>query len=100
MDAAQKRISPQPILQLCGEIVNRQRIENRLLSLARAHDLLTSENWSGANLTQVVDRALQPFSSSNNIVVSGRPIRVSPRQALALSMAVHELATNAVKYGA
>ena len=78
----------------------RQRIEDRLLSLARAHDLLTSENWSGANLTEVVDRALRPFSSSNGFVVSGRPIRVSPRQALALSMAVHELATNAVKYGA
>jgi two-component sensor histidine kinase/PAS domain-containing protein len=78
----------------------RQRIEDRLLSLARAHDLLTTENWSGANLTQVVDRALQPFSSANSIVVSGQPIRLSPGQALALSMAIHELATNAVKYGA
>jgi two-component sensor histidine kinase/PAS domain-containing protein len=77
----------------------RQRIEDRLLSLARVHDLLTTENWSGANLVEVVDRALQPFSSSN-IIVSGRPIRLSPPQALAFSMAIHELATNAAKYGA
>jgi len=75
--------------------------QSRLLALANAHDVLTGENWSGADLLDVVDRILEPFRLANSrITVEGPKVRLTPRQALAIGMAVHELATNASKYGA
>jgi two-component sensor histidine kinase len=75
--------------------------EARLLALSRAHDVLTRQSWQGASLREVVDRALEPFQTGNGrIRVDGPDVRLSPKQALALSMALHELATNAAKYGA
>lgn len=80
----------------------REAIQDRIQSMARAHDLLTIENWSGADLAEVVRQALEPFDAGDakRVEAAGPPVRLSPRQALALSMAIHELATNAAKYGA
>jgi len=79
----------------------RSMFESRLAALSRAHDLLTLESWEGANLQDVVDRALEPFQTGEGrLTTTGPFVRLSPRQALAFSMAVHELATNATKYGA
>lgn len=80
----------------------RAMFESRLAALSRAHDLLTNENWEGAGLRDVVERALAPFrpEESGRIAVGGPHVRLTPKQALALSIAIHELATNAVKYGA
>ena len=77
-------------------------IERRIVSLAAAHDLLIREHWSGAGLTETVQRALDPFRGELGAKVSweGGDVRLSPKQALALSLALHELATNAAKYGA
>jgi two-component sensor histidine kinase/PAS domain-containing protein len=77
-------------------------IEARILSLARAHDILTEQVWSGASVQDLVHRALQPFvpAGERRIEMDGDRARVSPEQALGLSLALHELATNAVKYGA
>jgi two-component sensor histidine kinase len=61
--------------------------------------LLRSRDWTGAELSEVVARALDAFEFAR-IKVDGPEVDVSPRQALALSMALHELATNATKYGA
>jgi PAS domain S-box-containing protein len=77
----------------------REAIEVRIGSLARAHDLLTERNWCGANLRDVVARAVEPFAASQ-FELRGPSIEVSPKHALALSLALHELATNAAKYGA
>lgn len=78
-----------------------QVFEARLTALARAHDVLTSQRWEGASLSEIVRRALEPFQTEGRrISVSGPEVRISPKQALALSMALHELATNAAKYGA
>jgi two-component sensor histidine kinase len=77
----------------------RQAIDARIFSLARAHDLLTTANWSGADLVDVVRLATGPFSSEK-FETAGPPLQVSPKQALAFSMALHELGTNAAKYGA
>jgi two-component sensor histidine kinase len=77
----------------------RESIERRIHSMARAHDLLTSRDWKGANLTDVVARALEAFTPAQ-VSISGEPVDLSPRHTLALSLALHELATNATKYGA
>jgi PAS domain S-box-containing protein len=82
----------------------RDRIEARLSALSRSHDLLTRQQWGQADLRQVVGEALQPFGAADEraarFVVSGGPAPLRPKAALTLSMALHELATNAVKYGA
>jgi PAS domain S-box-containing protein len=79
----------------------REQLEGRLLTLSSAHDILTRENWAGAGMREVVRRALKPFGGerSGRFEVSGPEVRLTPRQALALAMALHELATNATKYG-
>jgi two-component sensor histidine kinase/PAS domain-containing protein len=77
----------------------REAIEIRIQSLARAHDLLTLQNWAGADVAEIVRLAIEPFSSPH-FNIAGPAVTVSPKQALAFSMALHELATNAVKYGA
>jgi PAS domain S-box-containing protein len=75
--------------------------ESRLLSMAGAHDVLTQQNWEGADLRNIVERALSPFMAlGREFDVNGPAIRLLPKSALAIAMAVHELATNAAKYGA
>lgn len=79
----------------------RDLFQSRIAALSRAHDLLTQENWQGASLHAVVDRAFAPFRTGpNRFSISGPALQLSPKQALALSIALHELATNASKYGA
>ena len=82
----------------------RESIESRLFALARSHDLLTRENWEGAGLLDLVNEALEPFGIANGrmarIVITGDNVLLPPKAALALGIALHELATNAVKYGA
>ncbi len=84
--------------------VIRDSIESRLFALSRSHDLLTRENWEGAGLLDLIKAALEPFGIANgrseHFVITGSNIRVSPKVTLALGIAFHELATNAVKYGA
>jgi len=82
----------------------REAIDSRLLALSRSHDLLTRENWDSAGLHDVINAALEPFGIANGrkerFVVTGSNVRFPPNAALALGIAFHELATNAVKYGA
>jgi PAS domain S-box-containing protein len=80
----------------------RRALETRLLALASAHDILTREGWEGADLTAIVASALAPHGGvqAGRFVVQGAPLRLAPRAALALSMGLHELVTNALKYGA
>jgi len=73
---------------------------SRLAALSRAHDILTQENWRGAQLRQVVAQSVAPFCTSGRIDLGGPEARVTPKQALALTIALHELCTNAMKYGA
>lgn len=76
--------------------------EARLIGLSEVHDVLTQENWNGASLQEVASRALRPFvaQASGQIDVSGEDVRLTPAAALTLALVFHELATNAVKYGA
>jgi PAS domain S-box-containing protein len=76
-------------------------LESRLISMAGAHDVLTQQNWEGADLRNIVEKALSPFMApGREFDVAGPDIRLLPKSALAVAMAVHELATNAAKYGA
>ena len=77
----------------------REALDRRIRSMAQAHDLLTSRAWTGANLMDVVTRTLEAFPPAQ-VELSGRAVELPPKNALALSMALHELATNATKYGA
>lgn len=77
----------------------REALDRRICSMAKAHDLLTLRAWTGANLTDIVMRAFDAFTPAQ-VEMSGAAVEVSPKQALALSLALHELATNAAKYGA
>jgi PAS domain S-box-containing protein len=80
----------------------REALEDRLIALSRAHDVLTRESWECAALSEIVSEALAAYRDrwEDRIHVRGPDVRLPPRVALALSMALHELATNAVKYGA
>ena len=78
-----------------------EALESRLLALSRVHDVLTRESWDGADMGEIVAQALEPFGDpgGKRLRFEGPSVRLSPRTALALSMAFQELATNAVKYG-
>ncbi len=79
-------------------------IEGRIYALSRSHDLLTQENWTGADLRDLIVSALEPFGVKNGraerFLITGENIHVPPKVTLTLGIALHELATNAVKYGA
>jgi two-component sensor histidine kinase len=80
----------------------REKFEGRLGALAETHNLLSKEKWQGSTLQDVVSRVLQPYllNSPERMRMSGPNVPLSPRLAVVLSMIVHEMATNAAKYGA
>lgn len=79
----------------------RDAFGSRLVNLAKAHDVLTRESWQGAELAEVVSDTVKPHAGGENrFRIEGPGVRLAPSAALAISMAVHELATNAAKYGA
>jgi PAS domain S-box-containing protein len=84
--------------------VIRESIESRILALSRSHDLLTSTNWEGAGLHDLVVTALHPFEvvagHAERFTITGKNLHLSPKSTSALAVALHELATNAVEYGA
>ncbi|WP_298089728.1 sensor histidine kinase [uncultured Sphingomonas sp.] len=71
----------------------------RLGALASANDVLTRDNWSSASLGDVARGALATFGG-DRFVFSGPDVTIGPRATLALTLMLHELATNAAKYGA
>jgi two-component sensor histidine kinase/integral membrane sensor domain MASE1 len=72
--------------------------EARLQALARANQELIKSNWAGVNLKEIVRQELEPFAERT--LVEGTDIKVGPQLAQNFSLALHELATNAAKYGA
>lgn len=79
----------------------RKAFEGRLVALAVAHNLLTRANWESASLEQLAADTLQVGSpNGERVSLSGPQVQLPPREALAMAMALHELCTNAVKYGA
>jgi two-component system CheB/CheR fusion protein len=77
-------------------------VQGRLKALGAAHRLLSQSHWQGADLESVLRQQLVPFRSRRlrNVTLAGPEVRLESGAALTLSMVVHELATNAAKYGA
>jgi two-component sensor histidine kinase len=78
----------------------REAFAARLMTLSHAHDILVQTSWNAAPIKEVVNGALAPHrSGQGRIRSSGPDLLLQPKQTLALAVAVHELATNATKYG-
>jgi len=79
-----------------------QTLSERLRALHRAHDLLLEAQWSGASLKAMVERELEPYQREGGprILIKGPDVLLPPQCTSILAMTLHELATNAVKYGA
>jgi two-component sensor histidine kinase len=80
----------------------RQNFEARLLALSKTHDLLTRSFWESADLRDILEGELSPHARDDFIRcrLDGPSVHLIPKQALALGMVAHELATNAAKHGA
>ncbi len=82
----------------------RNTFETRLLALSKVHTLVARENWEGVGLGEIANQILEPFKNwagqAPRFTIEGDEIRLQPKAALALSIILHELATNATKYGA
>ena len=77
-------------------------LNGRIRSLSATHDLLTDLGWGPTPLRAVVSMELAPYTAGreNDITMSGPDVELAPNDALSLGLAIHELATNAAKYGA
>ena len=80
----------------------RQSIDARLQALSSAHNVLSSKNWEGAHIEDVIRSIVAPYAGPQGarVRLQGPTMAVHPRVAIALAMVFNELATNAVKYGA
>jgi len=80
----------------------RLAVESRLIALGKAHDLLLRSKWTGARLTDLIYTAIEPFDADDvhRFAVRETEIEVGPAAVLPLMLALNELCTNAVKYGA
>lgn len=77
-----------------------EALNGRLMALSAAHNVLTKAAWEGAFLRDIITTAVLPYADTQRLRMSGPSVWVSTGATVALSMALHELATNAVKYGA
>jgi PAS domain S-box-containing protein len=77
-------------------------VEGRIHALSRAHTILSHSRWQGADLTGLVEEELAPYRGDVNdrIEIAGPVVSLQPASAQTLTLALHELATNAAKYGA
>lgn len=75
-------------------------IDGRICAMARAHTLLSEARWEGADLSRLVNEELEPYVGDDRIHVVGDAVAIRPAVAQNFALAIHELATNAAKYGA
>lgn len=79
----------------------RDTFASRLQTLGAAYNILTEVSWGASDMGTVIESALAPFRTGDSrIAIAGPAVEISPGRALTLALAVNELATNAMKYGA
>jgi two-component sensor histidine kinase len=80
----------------------RKSLVGRVQALSRAHSLLLDTNWRSADLGMLIEQMVNPYRSDrpDTIQIAGELLALTPSQGLGLSLVMHELATNAAKYGA
>ncbi|WP_315760808.1 PAS domain S-box protein [Sphingomonas sp. Y38-1Y] len=76
------------------------KLQSRLAALSRAHEVLLQESWSATTITALLDRVLRREAEGDRVELDGPEFEVKPDAALSLSLLLHEMATNATKYGA
>jgi two-component sensor histidine kinase len=79
-----------------------RQFHERLQALVRGHDLLTRKNWQHADLSEIAEAAIAPLQEErgHRFAISGPPVDLPPTTAVPMAMILHELCTNAMKYGA
>jgi PAS domain S-box-containing protein len=75
-------------------------LDGRIKSMARTHELLSGRKWEGIPLRDLIERELEPYATGSNVSVGGQDSVLHAEAGQALAMVVHELVTNAAKYGA
>jgi integral membrane sensor domain MASE1/two-component sensor histidine kinase/CheY-like chemotaxis protein len=75
-------------------------LEGRIAALARAHTLLAAERWTGGGLRPLLEEELAAYQPTGQVVLQGPPVTLKVDAVQPLSLCLHELATNAAKYGA
>jgi signal transduction histidine kinase/DNA-binding response OmpR family regulator len=100
--ATVQSIAMQTLRNAENTVQARRHFEGRLMALSRVHNILTLENWEGASLRSVIADSIAPYRDQERerFETEGPEVSVPAKYALALAMALHELCTNAVKYGA
>jgi PAS domain S-box-containing protein len=82
-------------------VVARRAFEGRLAALSEAHNLLTREHWGPVSMRQIIGDAVAPHGMVGiRFALDGPDLPIAPKTAISLALAIHELATNAVKHGA
>jgi len=98
--ATVQSIAAQTLRSVAAPEYFRDAFETRLMALSHTHDLLTRESWAGASLREVFDVELHAMAGEDRVGFDySADVRLTPKAAVALGMGIHELTTNAVKYG-
>jgi two-component sensor histidine kinase len=73
--------------------------DGRIQAMATAYSLVSRENWNEVPLREVITEQLKPHEAGDQVEISGPDVHVKPAAALAMGLVIHELTTNAAKYG-
>lgn len=74
--------------------------DGRLNAMARSYDIITRNDWRAGDLKEIVSECCKPFSDAQRFEINGPPVLLSPKALVGMGLVIHELATNAIKYGA